>query len=119
VSVVNRYDVSGVKCSLSKRTVYMHTPTGNLEFKFSFLCERHSLHSANSFRFFFNVENFECLVVTPTIQTSYALKFWIANDLPVLSSNLFILQNAMMQDIGDDFKDKYASYLLDNIINSE
>jgi hypothetical protein len=46
------------------------------------------------------------------------MRFWLDEDVPVLSVNIFERQPNIMAAIHDEFKEKYAALILDNIINS-
>ena|ERR1035437_5687623 len=119
MSVVQTDRALTVKFSEEDKTVYVSLENGHhLTFKYTFRCL--SSYFSNKISVFFDVESKRCLVIVPMALNTYKCgwqEFWITNDVPTLSATWMMGQAQIIDSIKDDFKEKYAAYLLDNIIN--
>lgn len=71
---------------------------------------------------FFCTRSKKCLIILDSggsTKKCAITGFWVDNNIPTLSSKWMEKQDEIMGKIADDFKDQYASVLLDNLINSE
>jgi hypothetical protein len=70
----------------------------------------------------FNMETHKMMLLIKEGQfgmmTCYIMDFSIRDDKPLISSRVLLLQDEFVDAIADEFKDRYASYLIDKTINS-
>ena len=120
MGVVRILSAINVKFSEETKTAYLlEVGGGRHEFPYTFTCRAGSTVPV---LMFFNMETNRALVIVyrPQLGASscYILNFWVANDAPILSANVLLEQSGYMTSVHGDFKDKYASYILDKTINS-
>jgi hypothetical protein len=122
MSVTNKFYADSIRHSEENKTIYMNVNGGaNYDFAYTIWCKFINGHM------FFNIEKHVMTIILPnsgmrdpTFKTSVLVimaSFHIADDLPVASGNFLLDQGEIMQYISPEFKDKYASYLLDSVIN--
>ena len=123
MSAIHSFEAKSVRISEEDMKVYVVTPEGyNYLFPFSFSCK------APGIRVMFDMAKNSMMAITPSgLKDSPAykckylcivLKFWVENDLPVPSARYWTDKDYLANQIGKQFKDKLASYMLDRIINS-
>ena len=123
LSVVNEFEATKVLVSSEQKKVWMSDSRGfgiNTSFEFDFFCK--AVGVVNAY-FFFNAKVSKCLVVMKSPDAAgyfrcVLMKFWVESEMPVLSARWYLEQDKVISAIANEFKEKYASYLLDNIINS-
>jgi hypothetical protein len=96
------------------------------KFKFEIACRPtstsvfvgHRTHSATTL--YFSLSSKTCLIVIDqsSVKKCAITSFWLDNNVPTLASRWLEKQDEIVGSIADDFKDQYASLLLDNMINS-
>ena len=126
------FDVDNVKYSESVKKVFMlHNDGAKTTFDFTFYCKIEN-SGLKPLLFFFNLENRHAMMVqtgvpkyasafTPVEIAKYTcsiMGFSVVDDLPLLSVKWWQNQEYLISVIAEDFKLKYAAYLLDNIVNS-
>ncbi len=119
MGTVQTFKAINIKYSEETKTVCMVDPyMGPWEFDYTFMC----VPGVSFAKMFFNMDSRKVLVMVDHIGASvsscYILTFWMADDLPILSSKILLNQDSFIDSMKEDFKDKCASYLLDKIINS-
>jgi hypothetical protein len=126
VSVINSFLAKNVKYSHAELTAYVvDEHDRKLTFKFTVLCKRQLQSYPNAI--FFNTDSHQCLLVADVSGLSnsqpkyqcWVLRFWLNNDLPILSARIFDNQDKVMADIAEQFGQQYASLILDGIINQD
>jgi hypothetical protein len=123
MSVVHEFMANRVRISESEKTVFMSASPFKETFKYDIYCRRDSVSYSLVVHMFFNLDSKMCLIVQPRYTDlpnsgrCFLSKFWLEDDSPVISSWLFTTQEVALIDTRDQFKEQYASYLLDNIIN--
>lgn len=125
MSVLNEFDASNVRYSIAERSVYLRGALiKDSAFKFTINCSTKMDASSNrAIHFFFNTESWQCLLVVQGLYDDatykcFLTRFWIDEDIPVLSVRIFEGQDRVVAAIMDQFKEKYAALILDGIINS-
>jgi len=125
MSVLNEFDASNIRYSIAERAVYLQGALiKDSVFKFNINCgTKMDASSQHGVYFFFNTETWQCLMVVQGIfgdntYKCFLTRFWVEEDLPVLSVRIFEGQDRVMATIYDQFKEKYAALILDGIINS-
>jgi hypothetical protein len=123
MSVLNDFIAKSAHYSIAENTVYIVDEHQRKSiFKFTVRCKKQGTFTA--IHFFFNTNTHQCLVLThqPTATGAYIChltRFWLRDDLPVLSVKLFDNQESLMHEISDQFTEQYASLILDGIINQD
>ena len=125
MSVVNQFDADSIRYSNAERKTYLrgrHIP--DYTFPFTFFCVTKAINP--KCWTFFDFISGRCLLVMMSPNSSGSgsnyscsvLRFWVENDLPVLSAHIFDNQKKLIDDLSQQFREAYAAYTLDNIINS-
>lgn len=120
MSVINEFEASVVKVSEADKYIHLISPQGSgLGFYYTFMCK------VTELCVLFNMEDRKMLVLMPRGMIKHVprylclvMGFHIENDLPVPSARYWQDTSYLPTRIGDQFKDKLASYTLDGIINS-
>lgn len=121
--ILNEFDAARARYSVEEKTVYLSGPLiNNSTFKYTLFTECRRPNLGTYIGVFFNLETWQCLVITVLDRNvkyrCYLLRFWLEEELPVLSVNIFEKQEAVMQTMREQFKEKCAGLILDGIINS-
>ena len=125
--MINKFDATQMRVSLETKLVYVGglTIDGKQTFAFDIWCKQDQGTS-----FFFDIKQSRMLIVlgrdiwthdkTITAVHKCAMtSFSIFNDRPIPAVKWIYEQDAEIDKIAEDFKDKYAAYLLDCIINRD
>lgn len=118
--MINQFNALSVRYSDETQEVFITDSLGyELKYSFIFKCKY------GSSTLFFDMNKLDMIVVwTNPYGTMYSpnenfsvviTKFWIENDLPVPATRFF--DKAFLNNVEIEFKEKLASYTLDNIIN--
>jgi len=122
MSVVNEFKAKQVVYGSDPKQVYLLDESGNRSvFAFDIYC--HARPMATKFNFFFNVSAGKMLIIYEdrTRESKYEcglLRFWITKDEPVPSCAWLQNTDQLMKLISDQFKEQFAAYTIDQIINS-
>lgn len=126
MSVVNEFTAKIVRYSHAEKTVYVidehdHRST----FKYTVYCKRDNPEAIRVIHFFFNLNTHQCLLMTKidlmgsSKTICQLLRFWLENDMPVLSVRLFDGQDKVIAEIADQWNEQYGAIILDGIINQD
>ena len=117
MGVVNKYIAKNIKISEEFKTVLLLSSGAHLKFPYTFSCEAMPAH------LFFYMKLGRILWIDRTglyMDKCAVTTFWVENDQPVLAVHGFMDQEvSVLIHITEDFKEKLAAYMLDNIINSD
>jgi len=120
MSVVNEIEAQVVKLSETERKVYIISDEGYRGvFAYDFNCRTKVLDRVILVCFDIKKERM-LIVMAARISGGYVcavMRFWIANNLPVPAARWMTDQDTILAQIADDFQDKYAMVLLDDVIN--
>jgi hypothetical protein len=115
----HRYEAKDIKYSEELGKVYIRCELHTFTFDYTFMCKV----SAAPFpvHHFFNMKTGKVLVTARNslheLYSCYVLGFWVTDDLPVLSARIWD-KDIYPDRFKEDFKEKYAAYLIDKAINS-
>ena len=71
-------------------------------------------------KFFFSFESFKSIIIYKEsgVYKCYVVGFEVRNDTPLFAVSIFAVMERVLSSIEVEFRDKYASYLIDETINS-
>ena len=120
MSVLNEFYTKSLSCSAEDKVLSMTTQFGAKSiFKYTFMCKSSCifLHDVSFFFDFKTAKVFITYYVNlPDPYKCWILGFAVVNDAPLLSAQLWD-KDIFTDECKEDFKNKYAAYLLDGIIN--
>lgn len=127
---INVFEVNQWSCSADDRVVSLSQgdptyPKWQAKFSFNIVCKISPEQDHWKYlgtHMFFCTRSKKCLIILDSggsTKKCAITGFWVDNNIPTLSSKWMEKQDEIMGKIADDFKDQYASVLLDNLINSE
>ena len=119
MSVVNEFDCIKVGCSKSIKTVYMQGMDGS-RYPFPYNIETTANLDIIRIKFYFCMKTSRCLIMRKEdgFFKCAVMKYWIIKDSPVLAVQYFNPMDRVMTAIDEEFKDQYASIVIDDAINS-
>jgi hypothetical protein len=122
--VANEFTAQSVRISEENKVAYISNSDINLSqvFPFTFCCRAPLI--CILFDFNKNILAFMLPETSSTFPNQHAkfkivvMKFWIADDFVVPAVKWFTAQDQILDSIRVEFQEKYATYMLDNIIQS-
>jgi len=129
MSVVNEFTAKAIRKSPSDKKVYIKDGNGfNTVLPYDIECIIHAgtlpFNFSHNIYFFFSLKTNRCLItfyssipVMEMIHRCAVMIFTLKDDKPCLSTNWLYEQTKMMELITPDFKEQYASLLIDKVIN--
>ena len=126
MGILNEFDAINIRYSESENSVYLlDSLKSRIVYRYQVHCKHKATgsHAEYNLHFFFDFDNKHCLVVTKNAYSEvyhcWITRFSVVDDLPVLSADLFTGQREFfINSISDEFKQKYAAIVLDELINS-
>lgn len=119
MSIVNEFSAKVIRYSMAENTVYVidehdHRST----FNFNIYCKRSNISTTH---FFFNTNTHQCFICVSHGGPYHCvlLRFWLQDDLPVLSARVYENQDVIMDAIKDQWNQQYGAMILDGIINAD
>lgn len=125
MSVVNEFDCRQIKIQEPTKTLFLlGINSENLTFLYDIACKP-DIDLINM-GLYFNIKQSKCLIVQRfhygmnfgNVWKSACMKFWIEKDCPVLAVKYLYNQDKVIDLIKEQFKDQYASMIIDAAINS-
>lgn len=119
MSVVNQFEATDVRWSTDPKKVYiLDIDSVPATFEFDIYCVART--TVCNVGFFFNIKRHTALILMKQSMRHYVcavMRFHVQNDVPIMSANWLHTQEQIVSFVHDDFKQQYAAYLLDNIVN--
>lgn len=117
MGIANSVKVSRVDLKEDERCAHFIADSTPSKFEYDIICK------SPGFIFLFNVKTMKMAILIknwPLRNASEAafMSFSIRDELPVPQVNWIFRQPQIIEGFSDSFKDQYATYLLDNIINT-